>query len=334
MSREDRFNVARVVLAANGFNCSGLRGIRFTATHESGSAIAVELRTRAHIKSDNMYMDLYMCFPVRGEWYLLPHDRLVEIAEETTSWLSTYSWIGDGEYHSENPSGLMMHRLEEYSIGVSGSGSSTSAIEHGPRGDASRLIRPSSMRGNRWTREQNLAVLYMRHIGLSYSNPAIEELAGAMDRTVASVWMRRGNFDSLDTSVRGLGLSSVSELTRSIWADYQQDPAGVLAEAREAFFSLLGDYAPGEPIETPVESGPSLQHGLSATVRHAGPEDPLGTVPISSQDNVATPLHDAARMGYADIVRALVSAGADLHALDENVTPRCTSPPRWGTPIR
>ena len=96
MSREDRFNVARVVLAANGFNCSGLRGIRFTATHESGSAIAVELRTRAHIKSDNMYMDLYMCFPVRGEWYLLPHDRLVEIAEETTSWLSTYSWIGDG----------------------------------------------------------------------------------------------------------------------------------------------------------------------------------------------------------------------------------------------
>ena len=174
------------------------------------------------------------------------------------------------------------------------------------------------MRGNRWTREENLAVLYMRHIGLSYSDPAIEELAGAMNRTVASVWMRRGNFDSLDTSVRGLGLSSVSELTGSIWAEYQQDPAGVLAEAREAFFSLLGDYAPVESIETPVESEPSSQHGLSATVRYAGPEDPLGTVPISSQDNMATPLHDAARMGYTDIVRALVSAGADLHSLDEN----------------
>ena len=318
MSREDRFNVARVVLAANGFNCSGLRGIRFAATHETGSTVEVELRPRTHIKSDNMYMDLFMCFPVRGEWYLLPHDRLVEIAGETTSWLETYSWRVAGEYNSENPSGLMMHRLEEYRIGVTGSGSSSSAIEHDPGWNVSRLLRMSSMLGNRWTREENLAVLYMRHIGLSYSDPAIEELAGAMNRTVASVWMRRGNFDSLDTSVRGLGLSSVSQLTRSIWADYQQDPAGVLAEAREVFFSLLGDYAPVEPTETPVESEPSLQHGLSATVRYAGPSDQSGTVPISSQDNVATPLHDAARMGYADIVRALVSAGADLHALDEN----------------
>ena len=59
MSREDRFNEARVVLAANGFNCSGLRGIRFTATHESGSAIAVELRTRAHQERqmDEVYRD-------------------------------------------------------------------------------------------------------------------------------------------------------------------------------------------------------------------------------------------------------------------------------------
>ena len=138
MSREDRFDAARVVLAANGFNCSGLCGIRFAATHESGSTIEVELRPRALIKSDNL--DLYMCFPVRGQWYLLPHDTLVEIAGETTSWLETYSWRVVGEYNSKNPSRRMVERLEEYRIGFPGSGSGSSAIEHDPRGYASRLI--------------------------------------------------------------------------------------------------------------------------------------------------------------------------------------------------
>ena len=78
-----------MVLAANGFNCSGLRGIRFTATNVNCSAFAVELRPRAHIKSDNMNMDLYVCFPVSGEWYLLPHDRLAACPRNTVR-----EWVG------------------------------------------------------------------------------------------------------------------------------------------------------------------------------------------------------------------------------------------------
>lgn len=40
-----------------------------------------------------------------------------------------------------------------------------------------------------------------------------------------------------------------------------------------------------------------------------------------TQPNSTTPLHEAARTGHANIVRALVSAGTDIHALDENGHP-------------
>ena len=94
---------------------------------------------------------------------------------------------------------------------------------------------------NFWTREQDLAVLYLRHRGLGRSDPVVAELAGAMNRTEASIWMRKGNFDSLDPSVPGVGLSHPAQLTRRVWAEYQQDSGRILAEAREAFHSLLSE---------------------------------------------------------------------------------------------
>ena len=57
------------------------------------------------------------------------------------------------------------------------------------------------MRGRRWTREEDLAVLYVRHRGLGRFDPAIAELAGAMERTEASIWMRKGEL-RLARSVR------------------------------------------------------------------------------------------------------------------------------------
>ena len=97
------------------------------------------------------------------------------------------------------------------------------------------------MRGRRWTREEDLAVLYVRHRGLGRFDPAIAELAGAMERTEASIWMRKGNFDSLDPSVPGVGLRSAARLTKRVWSEYQQDPQRVLAEARDAFQGFLKD---------------------------------------------------------------------------------------------
>ena len=249
MNREDRFRDARMVLAANGFNCSGLRGIRFSATREDGSAIAVELRTRVHIKRDNMHANLSVCFPIREEWYLLPHDSLVEIAGETTVWLETHSWRVVGEYNSANPSRTMIRRLEEFKIGASGA-SGLSTASQDPLDDATVLIGTDSMPGNRWTREQDLAVLYLRKQGLRLSDPLIAELASAMNRTEASIWMRRRNFDSLDPSVLGVGLSHAAQLTTCVWAEYEQDPGRILAEGRDAFHSLLSEFTADRPTDT------------------------------------------------------------------------------------
>ena len=93
-----------------------------------------------------------------------------------------------------------------------------------------------------WTREQDLAVLYLKveyHGELAPGHTAVLALAGAMDRTVASIWMRKGNFDALDTAVPGGGLNSAAKLTVDIWAEYQQYPEQVLSEARRAYLNLV-----------------------------------------------------------------------------------------------
>ena len=95
----------------------------------------------------------------------------------------------------------------------------------------------------RWSREQDLAVLFLRveyYSQFAPGHPAVDALAGAMDRTVASIWMRKGNFDSLDPSVPGVGLSKASKLTVKIWAEYELNPQRVIDEARRAYLDLCG----------------------------------------------------------------------------------------------
>ena len=59
-----------------------------------------------------------------------------------------------------------------------------------------------------------------------------------MNRTEASIWMRKGNFDSLDPSVPGAGLNHPAKLTVVIWAEYERNPKRVCAEARSAYMNL------------------------------------------------------------------------------------------------
>ena len=89
----------------------------------------------------------------------------------------------------------------------------------------------------RWTRDQDLAVLYLKleHKGRS----AIGTLADAMGRTEASILMRKGNFDSLDPSVPGRGLNHPAKLTVAIWTEYERDPKRVRREAQRAYLNLV-----------------------------------------------------------------------------------------------
>ena len=92
-------------------------------------------------------------------------------------------------------------------------------------------MRPMGL-GRRWTREEDLAVLYVKLARKGRS--AIGILAKAMNRSEASIVMRIGNFDSLDPAA-GRGLHKAANLTKTIWQEYQDHPQLVRREAREAF---------------------------------------------------------------------------------------------------
>ena len=95
----------------------------------------------------------------------------------------------------------------------------------------------------RWTREQELAVLYLKveigKNGLTQDHPDIYKLAQAMGHANAAIWMRKCNFDYLDDSVRG-GLSNFAKQTKEIWDEYQSYPASTLAKSKIDYSNLLG----------------------------------------------------------------------------------------------
>lgn len=97
------------------------------------------------------------------------------------------------------------------------------------------------MSKNRWTREQELAVLYAK---LKYgqrfrTHPDIDKLAAGMCRTADAVVYRIGNFDSLDPSVHIKGWDRYARQTADVWSEYQRDPDRVCAEAHEAYQRLV-----------------------------------------------------------------------------------------------
>ena len=94
---------------------------------------------------------------------------------------------------------------------------------------------------NRWTRKQDLAVLYAKlEYGRGFrTHPDIERLATAMGRTEDSIMMRMGNFDSLEPSAPSGGLGNAANLTKEIWNEYVRSTEQVFVEARGAYTELL-----------------------------------------------------------------------------------------------
>ena len=114
------FQKVAAILADYGFNCIKLtddwQGADFLAYHKDGTqTLKVQLKGRVSIYKKYQDKDLHMCFPARGAWYLVPHDELVGIAGDTTTWLDTASWRSGG-YSSASPSREMLDRLAPYAI--------------------------------------------------------------------------------------------------------------------------------------------------------------------------------------------------------------------------
>lgn len=109
--QKEIFNFQKVaaILADYGFNCIKLaddwQGADFLAYHKDGQeTLKVQLKSRLTISQKYVGKNLYMAFPIKGEWCLIGHDELLRLLSVETNWLTTKSWLDHGNYSSGNPS--------------------------------------------------------------------------------------------------------------------------------------------------------------------------------------------------------------------------------------
>lgn len=121
--QKEVYNFQRLagVLALYGFNCIKLdddwQGADFLAYHKDGTqTLRVQLKGRATIAKQYQGKELYIAFPERGRWYLVPHDELVAIIAETSTWLTSRSWVEKGHYSRAHPPQFLIDRLTDYAL--------------------------------------------------------------------------------------------------------------------------------------------------------------------------------------------------------------------------
>jgi hypothetical protein len=121
--QQEMYNFHRVagILADYGFSSIKLSddwaGADFLASHKDGTDIRrVQLKSRLTIDRKYMGKSLYMAFKTNLNWYLVPHDFLVEQAGNCTNWLNTSSWVDSGCYHSANPGVALLQSIGAYRL--------------------------------------------------------------------------------------------------------------------------------------------------------------------------------------------------------------------------
>ena len=114
------FQKIAAALADYGFNCIKLQddwqGADFLAYHKDGSqTLRVQLKSRVTINK-KYQGDLHIAFPFgMGVWYLVRHDKLVDLIREHTNWLNTPSWE-KGAYSSVSLNPQLREALEPYKL--------------------------------------------------------------------------------------------------------------------------------------------------------------------------------------------------------------------------
>jgi hypothetical protein len=89
----------------------------FIAVHFNGiDILKIQLKGRVTIDKKYLNKNIYITFPFNGEYYLVPHDVLIEITSRTTNWLESSSWIDNGGYSSQSPNNEMKKALDLYKL--------------------------------------------------------------------------------------------------------------------------------------------------------------------------------------------------------------------------
>ncbi|MBL6931332.1 MAG: AAA family ATPase [Rhodospirillales bacterium] len=112
-------------LAEYGFNCIKLaddwNGADFLAYHYQGNeTLKVQLKSRLTVSQHYIGKEIYMTFPIGdgdGDWYLIEHDRLVEMVRENIGIRGAETnWTDGGIYHVSPPNALIVKLLEPFKL--------------------------------------------------------------------------------------------------------------------------------------------------------------------------------------------------------------------------
>lgn len=96
---------------------SDWRGADLIAQHIDGDTfLKIQLKSRFMFCRKYVGKDLYIAFRRKRDWYLYPHDELLEKVDASLSIKSTLSWTRGGEYSFVSPTKSLFRLLDSYQI--------------------------------------------------------------------------------------------------------------------------------------------------------------------------------------------------------------------------
>lgn len=90
------------VLASYGFVTIRLsddwNGADFLAQHMNGTTLRIQLKGRLTFARNYVGKELWMAFRTGDQWFVFPHDEMLERATRETNIINTESWLVHGRY--------------------------------------------------------------------------------------------------------------------------------------------------------------------------------------------------------------------------------------------
>ena len=115
------FHKLSAILADYGFSSNWLNvdfeSADFIATHFNGiDIIKVQLKGRLTIDKKYIGKEIHIAFPYENQFYMIPHDHLIEVIQNATQWLNSKSWTENGAYSTGNPSKELLSIIEDFKL--------------------------------------------------------------------------------------------------------------------------------------------------------------------------------------------------------------------------
>lgn len=114
------YQIISAVLADYGFITVPLsndwNGADFLAIHKDGDVLKVQLKGRMTFDKKYIGKDLFICFRNGVDWFIYPHDEILDTIASTSNIKQSDSWQNDGAYSFRQLSGSNKALLEEFKI--------------------------------------------------------------------------------------------------------------------------------------------------------------------------------------------------------------------------